>query len=358
MGAVRALGLGALFAVAGCTASPSSGMLVQAVTCSCSGTGPGGTPLTVNCGATACGSDNNTWLCFSNGSWTYESAGCASDGGTGSDAGCSCSGTGPGNTPLSVSCGQTACGSDDNTWLCVSNGSWSYESAGCVLDAGAGSDGGCSCSGTGPGNTPLNVSCGQTACGSDDNTWLCASNQNWAYASSGCGSSDAGCVCHGTGPGNNPITVSCGESACGSDDNYWFCNSNGAWSFSQYGCPDLSHPPDLTPPCQCNGTGPGNVPLTVGCGQTACGSDDNTWLCVSADNWTYESAGCGNGDMAVTGCQCSGTGPGGAPLTVSCGQTACGSDDNTWICEASNTWSYASAGCNVDLATTGCQCNG
>ena len=72
----------------GCSAEPSSegqsgqqgprlGMARQnASTCSCDGTGPGGAPITVNCGQSICGEDFNTWSCSSSG-WSGPGQACS-----------------------------------------------------------------------------------------------------------------------------------------------------------------------------------------------------------------------------------------------------------------------------------------
>src|SRR5580658_684871 len=209
----------------------------QAQSCSCSGTGLNG-PVTVSCGETTCGTDDNTYVCNSPGGdsgWAYQSSGC-SGGGDGGSGSCSCSGTGL-NGPVTVSCGQTTCGTDDNTYVCNSPGGdsgWAYQSSGCS----------CSCSGTGL-NGPVTVSCGETTCGTDDNTYVCNSpggDSGWAYQSSGCsGTGDGGsgsCSCSGTGL-NGPVTVSCGQTTCGTDDNTYVCNSPGGdsgWAYQTSGC--------------------------------------------------------------------------------------------------------------------------
>jgi hypothetical protein len=106
------------------------------------------------------------------------------------DAGCSCSGTSV-NGAVTVSCGQTTCGTDDNTYVCSSNNTWSFSAGGCSgVDAGST----CSCSGTGR-NGPVTVSCGETTCGTDGNTYLCNSpggDHDWSYDMAGCSIADAG----------------------------------------------------------------------------------------------------------------------------------------------------------------------
>ena len=74
---------GAILLVAGCTASPPTGIQrsAQLADCACNGTDPGGNPIIVTCGQTACGEDDNTWLCNSPGgsNWSYFSNGCGVD---------------------------------------------------------------------------------------------------------------------------------------------------------------------------------------------------------------------------------------------------------------------------------------
>jgi hypothetical protein len=72
------------------------------------------------------------------------------------------------------------------------------------------------------------------------------------------------------------------------------------WTYSADGCvlPDLAQPPppDMAVGCTCNGNGPGGTPITVSCGQSACGSDNNTWTCVDSGSyggyWIYGGDGC------------------------------------------------------------------
>ncbi len=349
------------------------------------------------CGQTACGADNNTYLCNDPGgtNWTFESNGCGggADAGT-ADAGCSCDGTDV-NGPINVACGQTACGSDNNTYTCNSPGGtsgWSYQAAGCGGGADAGTaDAGCSCDGT-DANGPINVACGQTACGSwNNNTYTCNSpggTSGWSYQASGCNT----CSCNGT-DANGPINVACGQMACGADNNTYLCNSPGgtSWTFNSDGCgsTDAGSDSGSGGACQCTGTGPGGGPLTVNCGDNACGSDGDSYLCNSpggTSSWTQQGQGCagvcpnplltcGSGkncgtmddgcgaqvwcggacsgsdacvnNPCTTVCQCQGTGPGGVPITAGCGTTACGSDNNTYTCNSpgGSSWTLTSNGC-------------
>jgi hypothetical protein len=123
----------------------------------------------------------NTYSCSASG-FSFASDGCStSDAGTGSgsdahaDSGCSCTGTGPDGGPVTAACGASACGDDDNTYMCTASG-FSYESAGCPS---------CSCTGTGPGGVPVTAACGQTACGDDENTYSCSAS-GFEFAHDGC----------------------------------------------------------------------------------------------------------------------------------------------------------------------------
>jgi hypothetical protein len=84
--------------------------------------------------------------------------------------------------------------------------------------------------------------------------------------------------------------------------------------------------------CRCNGNGPRNVPVTVSCGQSACGSDYQTYAC-SGSGWTLTGSPCGGLDAGA--CECNGTGPGGLAVTVACGQSACGEDNTIYSCGTS-----------------------
>ena len=189
----------------------------------------------------------------------------------------------------------------------------------------------CTCHGTGPGGVPVTASCDEEACGSDYTVYLCTA-LGWSGTGQSCGSSpDSGvCECHGTGPGGVPVTVSCGQSACGSDYFTYSCSAAG-WSSTGQSCA-----------CECNGTGPGGVPVTASCGQSACGSDYMTYSC-SASGWSGTGQSCGSSpDSGV--CECHGTGPGGVPVTAACGQSACGSDYMTYSCSATG-WSATGTPC-------------
>jgi hypothetical protein len=309
---------------------------VDAGGCQCSGMALGDVPVTVDCGQTTCKSDHLTYLCGTAGwSSTEEACGGSVDAG----AGCQCNGTGPGGVPVTVDCGQTACGSDDTTYACSSAGwSWTGQVCGGNGDAGAG----CQCSGTGPGDVPLTVDCGHSACGSDYTTYECSS-AGWSWTGQACGGNGdagAGCQCSGTGPGGVPLTVDCGHSACGSDYTTYDCSSAG-WSWTGQACAGNG---DAGAGCACSGTGPGGVPLAVDCGHSACGSDYVTYSC-SASGWSWTGQVCGGNGDAGAGCVCSGTGPGGVPLTVDCGHSACGSDYVTYSCSASG-WSWTGQVCS------------
>ena len=101
---------------------------------------------------------------------------------------------------------------------------------------------------------------------------------------------------------------------------------------------------DAAPQCTCSGIGLAG-PVTVSCGQTTCGQDDNTYLC-STTGWAFNAAGCGGNTSvdAAASCSCSGVGSAG-PVTVTCGQTTCGQDSNTYLCSGSG-WSFDVSGCS------------
>jgi hypothetical protein len=44
-------------------------------------------------------------------------------------------------------------------------------------------------------------------------------------------------------------------------------------------------------PCECIGAGPGNVPVTVACGQSTCGTDFMTYAC-SASGFSLVGSPC------------------------------------------------------------------
>jgi hypothetical protein len=284
--------------------------------CQCNGNGPGDVPVTVACGQSACGSDYQMYSCSASG-FTLTGPACG-----GPDAGaCQCSGMGPGNVPVTVACGQSACGSDSQMYSCSASGFTATGQPCGGPDAGA-----CQCSGMGPGNVPVTVSCGQSTCGSDYQTYSC-SVSGFILTGPACGGPDAGaCQCSGMGPGKVPVTVACGQSACGSDYQMYSCSASGFTATGQpCGGPDAGA-------CQCSGMGPGNVPVTVSCGQSTCGSDYQTYSC-SVSGFILTGPACGGPDAGA--CECSGMGPGNVPVTVSCGQSTCGSDYQTYSCSVS-----------------------
>jgi len=156
------------------------------------------------------------------------------------------------------------------------------------------------------------------------------------------GSDATVCECSGTGP-DGPVTVTCGNQACGQDHMMYLCGDIG-WSWTGQACPA---PPDAGP-CSCGGTGPGGLPVTAACGETVCGSDLLGYTC-SASGWVGTTQECN--------CKCTGTGPGGVPVTVYCGQSACGSDHITYGCSVSG-WSSTQQSCTSDASVPGCQCTG
>ena len=257
--------------------SPMGAIQLDSTGCECTGAGPSG-PVTVSCGESACGSDLIVYSCDAAG-WTYTGQACSIG-----DAGiCQCSGNAPGGYSVTVDCGQSACGSNLTTYTCSQAG-WGYTGQACT----------CSCSGVGPGDVPVTVDCGQSACGSDLTTYAC-SPSGWLYTGQVCGGfldagvppgPDAGagldggaCQCTGTDPGYNPVTVACGQSACGSDLLTYSCTAGG-WLYTGQVCA-----------CTCSGTGPGYVPVTVYCGQSACGSDYMTYSC-SSTGWSQPGLPC------------------------------------------------------------------
>ena len=262
----------------------------------------------------------------------------AGDGaGAGEETGlCRCTGTGT-DGPVTADCGQSACGSDHMIYSCSEAGwSWTGQSCPSAVDAG-----GCNCLGTGPGGVLLTADCGQSACGSDYMTYSCGS-AGWLWTGQGCtsGAVDAGaCACLGTGPGDAPVSADCGQSACGSDYMSYSCNAAG-WSWTGQGC--TSGAADAGA-CACLGTGPGDVPVSADCGQSACGSDYMTYSCGSA-GWLWTGQGCTSGAVDAGACACLGTGPGDAPVSADCGQSACGSDYMSYSCNAAG-WSWTGDPC-------------
>jgi hypothetical protein len=107
--------------------------------------------------------------------------------------------------------------------------------------------------------------------------------------------------------------------------------------------------------CSCTGTSLSG-PVMVACGQTTCGTDTNTYVCNApgGDAWALQSNGCAPvavvpaPDAGVNAgfCACTGTGING-PVTVTCGKTTCGTDSNTYVCNApgGNDWALQSTGC-------------
>jgi hypothetical protein len=265
-------------------------------------------------------------------------------------AACQCHGTGP-NGAVTVACGDSACGQDLIVYSCSETG-WSWTGQACTgNDAGVppAADGGlpCQCQGTGPGGVPVTANCGQSACGSDFETYACSA-AGWSWTGQACTNP---CQCQGTGPGGVPVTAYCGQSACGSDFETYACSAAG-WSWTAQTCTGNGVPPaaDGGLSCQCQGTGPGGAPVSATCGQSACGSDFETYAC-SAAGWSWTGQACTGNDAGVPpaadgglSCQCQGTGPGGVPVTANCGQSACGSDFTTYSCSASG-WSWTGQAC-------------
>jgi hypothetical protein len=283
--------------------------------CQCNGSGLNG-PVTVSCGESACGSDYTVYSCDSVG-WTWTGQACGGN----SDAGrCQCQGTGAGDVPVTVSCGQSACGSDYVTYACGAGG-WTWTGQSCGADAGAS----CQCDGTGPGGAPVSVSCGQSACGSDYNLWACSA-AGWSWTGQSCdgggggaggsgGTSGTSCECVGTGPQGAPVTATCGQSACGSDYIAYACDPAG-WSWTGQSCNGGGGGAGGSggtsgTSCECVGTGPQGAPVTATCGASACGSDYNLWAC-SAAGWSWTGQPCGGGAGGVGGGGAGGSGTGGS----------------------------------------------
>ncbi len=190
----------------------------------------------------------------------------------------------------------------------------------------------CQCDGTGPGNVPVTVSCGQSTCGSDYQIYACSAS-GWTLTTESCGLDAGPCECNGKGPGGVPVTVACGQSACGSDYQIYACSASG-WTLTTESCGlDAG-------PCECNGARPGGAPVTVACGQSACGSDYQIYAC-SASGWTLTTESCG---LDAGPCECNGKGPGGVPVTAACGRSACGSDYTLYACSTSG-WSATGVAC-------------
>jgi hypothetical protein len=158
----------------------------------------------------------------------------------------------------------------------VSNATGASVQSDFTVSTASGADGGiCECTGIGPSGVPVTAACGQSACGSDYMTYSCSAS-GWSGPGESCGGSTDGgiCECTGAGPGNVPVTVSCGQSTCGSDYMTYSCSASG-WSGSGESCGGGADGGI----CECTGAGPGNVPVTVSCGQSTCGSDYMTYSC-------------------------------------------------------------------------------
>jgi hypothetical protein len=328
-------------------------------TCTCSGVGANG-PVTLNCGETTCGTDGSEYQCTPQ-YWVPTGNSCvppAADlsGAPADMAGaCTCSGVGI-NGPVTINCGQTTCGTDNSLYSCVSQDSWAPTGNPCPPPPDLTPP--CTCSGVGI-NGPVTVNCGESTCGTDNNYWTCASQDLWTGPGGSCtapppdlsgGAPDLSgptCTCSGVGL-NGPVTVNCGESTCGTDSNLWTCNPGNTWSGPGGACnapPDLSNPPqpDLSGGmCTCSGVS-SSGPVTVNCGETTCGTDFHTWTCASQSLWTGPGAPCGAADLSGP-CTCSGVGING-PVTVNCGQSTCGTDNNLWTCNTQDMWTGPGGPC-------------
>ncbi len=259
----------------------------------------------------------------------------------GSTASCECQGTGQGNVPVTVACGQSTCGYDGLTYNCVDQQQW--QSTGQSCSGGGTPD--CTCQGTGAGNQPVTVACGQSTCGYDGLTYNCVSQQNWQGTGQACsGGSTPDCTCQGTGQGNVPVTVACGQSTCGYDGLTYNCVGQQNWQGTGQSCAGGG-----TPDCTCQGTGYGNVPITKACGETACGYDGLSYSCVGQQNWQATGNTC-SGD-----CECQGIGPGNQPITAACGQSACGYDGLSYSCVGPQQWQATGKTCS---GTPSCECQG
>jgi hypothetical protein len=279
---------------------------------------------------------------------------------TSADAGgCQCIGSGP-NGPLIAFCGESACGEDYTLYACSSSG-WSATGQPCSVPSDAGvtpdaagppDSGLCECVGTGPGGAPVVAACGGSACGEDYTIYACDIT-GWAPTGQPCSMPDAGvtpdaggppdsgiCECVGTGLGGVPVVAACGGSACGDDFILYSCSAAG-WSWIGQSCSGSSDAGTGT--CQCTGSGPGGAPVTVSCGQSTCGEDSTMYSC-SASGWSPTGLPCA--------CSCQGTGPGGFPVTVNCGQSACGEDFTSYSCTSSG-WSWTGQACTCGCSGTG-----
>ena len=198
----------------------------------------------------------------------------------------------------------------------------------------------CTCTGPGIGGVPVTVSCGDSACGQDLQTWTC-SDSGWSPTGLSCGGSlDAGpdtnvCECSGQVFGDGIETFSCGQSACDPQNMRWTCGASG-WTATGVSCAGLDAGPD-TSVCECSGPGYAGGTVTVLCGQLACDPQNMSWTC-SASGWTATGQSCAR-------CECTGPGIGGANVTVPCGQNACEADGHTWVCDATLGWTGPGATC-------------
>ena len=307
-------------------------VLVAGQPCQCNGNGPGNVPITVVCGQTTCGSDYNIYACNASG-FKLTTQSCTAPP---PPTPCTCTGKGPGNVDVTVACGESTCGSDYNIYACGTSG-WAPTGQSC-------GSGACACNGNGPDNAPITVACGQSACGSDYNVYACGAS-GFTPTSESCAPIPA-CTCTGAAPGGAGVTVACGQSTCGSDYKIYSCNVSG-WTVTDYSCN-----PHTTPPsCQCSGSGPGNVPITIGCGQSTCGADYMIYSCA-ASGFTLTSQSC-TVPPAPRPCTCTGKGPSNVAVTVACGEATCGSDYNIYACSASG-WAPTGQSCGSGA----CACNG
>jgi hypothetical protein len=310
----------------------------MAGTCTCSGTGING-PVTIGCGEQTCGTDNNLYACTGQDTWAPTGNPCPAP--PDLTPPCTCSGTGI-NGPVTVNCGQSTCGTDNNLWTCAAQDTWTGPGNSCNApppDLSGG--GGCTCSGVGL-NGPVTINCGQQTCGTDNNFYACTAQDTWAPTGNSCTApppdlSGPACTCSGTGL-NGPVTVNCGQGTCGTDNTTYQCTAQDTWTPTGNPC---TAPPDMTPGCTCSGTGI-NGPVTVSCGQNTCGTDSNLYACTAQDTWTPTGNPCPPPDMTVppdltAGCTCSGTGING-PVTVNCGQQTCGVDSLLYFCSGHDTW--------------------
>jgi hypothetical protein len=249
---------------------------------------------------------------------------------------CTCRGETSEGKFLEVECGYQVCGPFGQLQYCAASNYWELTGTSCPVDINS-----CACGPytTSQGSQIGMEACGHTFCGTDGQYWTCM-DTDWMATGFSCGEA---CDCQGIDDNGLMVYVPCGDQICGNDGRRHTCLGEQVWSAAGQFCGS-----GLGGACACSWTDSDGMAVTIGCGETVCGTGNVSYGCIGEEQLSYL------GESCQGSCTCTGTDVNGYPVTAPCGESVCGQGNIQYACIDNGVWQELPQSCGMG----GCACRG